>query len=126
MPVLCSQSTVRTRSDDLLLSLTASHRLHVGNGGTKDTSYGLRGVLPASIDVCLESELVISICYISNRVRVPARDIKHSAPAVLLIRCLKQVRDSLPAVRLVFQCQCLDESERIKAGLKQYFRGVRR
>ncbi|OSD07153.1 hypothetical protein PYCCODRAFT_1463456 [Trametes coccinea BRFM310] len=79
MPSFATSSEVRDNTNGVQLVLRARHLLVSGH--PSHTVYTLKGRLPDEVDVILESDLVVSLTGIVNRVKIDSRDIQRSAIA---------------------------------------------
>ncbi|KAI0335838.1 hypothetical protein GY45DRAFT_1316579 [Cubamyces sp. BRFM 1775] len=79
MPSFASSSEVRDSTDGTLLVLRARHVLV--SGVPSDTVPTVKGRLPDDLDVILESDLVIALTGMVNRVNISSRAIQCSAIA---------------------------------------------
>lgn len=80
MPSFASTTTIRDGTDGFHLTLTARHVLVVGE--PSDTVYDVRGRVSHDVDVTLQSDLVVSLSGMINRVAVNAQALQTSAVAL--------------------------------------------
>ncbi|KAI8986096.1 hypothetical protein BD414DRAFT_487640 [Trametes punicea] len=83
MPSFASSSEVRDTANGVLLVLRGRHVLVAGS--PSDDVRTIKGPLPDGVDVTLESNLVISLSGIFDRVKIDSRDIQCSAIANHLV-----------------------------------------
>ena len=101
MPSFAIDTVVPDSADAIHVALNA--RLEFVAGASSDTMYALKGRVPDDVDVILQSDLVISIAGMVNRLKVDARALQSSAVAQHLQNYLRMVRIiALPPYSRVF------------------------
>ncbi|KAI9058434.1 hypothetical protein FKP32DRAFT_1597527 [Trametes sanguinea] len=93
MPSFATSSEVRDKANGVQLVLRARHVLV--SGSPSHELYTVKGRLPDEVDVILESDLVVSLTGIVNRVKIDSRDIQRSAIAGHLLSYFHANSDQL-------------------------------
>lgn len=94
MPSFATASDVRDRADGIQLVLRARH-VYVA-GAPSDNAHTIKGRLPDELDVILESDLVIALTGMANRVEIDAHTVQRSAIAKHLLHYFHVVRTASP------------------------------